>query len=133
MKSKTLNNLLDWSISIICYALVLLLATLLFKKTLVIDKSLFGLWFLISSIVIYFLNKLVKRLLVWMTLPLTGLTMGIFYPFVNVIILYINDFIIGNHFEIHGIGMAFVLAIFISIVKILLNNIVLKPLIGGEI
>ena len=84
MKHKTISNILDWLISIVCYALILLLATLVFKKTLIIDNSLYGLWFLIASIIIYFLNKLVKPILVWMTLPLTGLTMGIFYPFVNV-------------------------------------------------
>ena len=60
MKHKRLSNFLDWLISIVCYALVLLLATLVFKKTIIIDNSLCGFWFLIASLVIYLLNKLVS-------------------------------------------------------------------------
>ena len=120
--NKALNKFLDWLISIVCYALILLLATIVFKKTIVIDGSYYGLWILIASVIIYILNKLVKPIIVWLTLPLTGLTMGIFYPFVNVIILYINDFIMGKHFEVYGILMAFLLAIFISLVQIILKE-----------
>ena len=130
MNNKVINNILDWLISIVCYALVLLFATYLFKKTLVIDTSMYGVWFLVASVVIYFLNKLVKPIIVWLTLPLTGITMGIFYPFVNVIILYINDFIMDKHFEIHGIIMAFVVAIFISVTNLILTRLILKPLTG---
>ncbi len=131
MKRNKVTNFLDWVLSIVCYALVLLLATLVFKKTIIIDNSLYGLWFLISSLVIYLLNKLVKPILVWITLPITGITMGLFYPFINVIILYINDFIMGSHFEIKGILMALVVAIFISIVRKIIEGI-LKPLTGKD-
>ena len=131
MKYKKLSNFLDWILSIVCYALVLLIATLIFKKTIVIDNSLYGLWFLVSSLVIYLLNKLVKPILVFITLPITGITMGLFYPFINVIILYINDIIMGSHFEIKGILMALVVAIFISIVRKVIEGI-LKPLTGKE-
>ena len=131
MKHKRLSKFLDWALSIVCYALVLLIATLIFKKTIVIDNSLYGLWFLISSLVIYLLNKLVKPIIVFITLPITGITMGLFYPFINVIILYINDFIMGSHFEIKGILMALVVAIFISIVRKIIEGI-LKPLTGKE-
>lgn len=131
MKYKKLSNFLDWILSIVCYALVLLIATLIFKKTIIIDNSLYGLWFLVSSLVIYLLNKLVKPILVFITLPITGITMGLFYPFINVIILYINDIIMGSHFEIKGILMALVVAIFISIVRKVIEGI-LKPLTGKE-
>ena len=131
MKYKKLSNFLDWILSIVCYALVLLIATLIFKKTIIIDNSLYGLWFLVSSLVIYLLNKLVKPILVFITLPITGITMGLFYPFINVIILYINDIIMGSHFEIKGILMALVVAIFISIVRKIIEGI-LKPLTGKD-
>lgn len=131
MKHNKISNFLDWILSIVCYALVLLIATLIFKKTIVIDNSLYGMWFLISSLVIYLLNKLVKPILVFITLPITGITMGLFYPFINVIILYINDFIMGSHFEIKGILMALVVAIFISIVRKIIEGI-LKPLTGKD-
>lgn len=131
MKHNKVSKFLDWIISIVCYALVLLIATLIFKKTIIIDNSLYGIWFLISSLVIYLLNKLVKPILVFITLPITGITMGLFYPFINVIILYINDFIMGSHFEIKGILMALVVAIFISVVRKIIEGI-LKPLTGKE-
>lgn len=131
MKHNKISNFLDWILSIVCYALVLLIATLVFKKTIIIDNSLYGIWFLISSLVIYLLNKLIKPILVFITLPITGITMGLFYPFINVIILYINDFIMGSHFEIKGILMALVVAIFISIVRKIIEGI-LKPLTGKD-
>ena len=86
---------------------------------------------MLKILVIYLLNKLVKPILVFITLPITGITMGLFYPFINVIILYINDIIMGSHFEIKGILMALVVAIFISIVRKVIEGI-LKPLTGKE-
>ena len=116
-KEVRLNRFIDWIIYMLGYAIVLIIVSAFFKNTINVDSSYSGLWFLIASIIIYMLNKTIKPLLVWLTLPLTGLTMGLFYPFINVFILYITDFLLGNHFEINGIFMAFILAIFISIIN----------------
>lgn len=131
-KEVRLNRFIDWVIYMLGYAIVLIIVSILFKNTINVDSSYSGLWFLIASIIIYILNKTIKPLLVWLTLPLTGLTMGLFYPFINVFILYITDFLLGNHFEINGIFMAFILAIFISIINILMQKCVIEPLIRKE-
>ena len=127
-----LNRFIDWIIYMLGYAIVLIIVSAFFKNTINVDSSYSGLWFLIASIIIYILNKTIKPLLVWLTLPLTGLTMGLFYPFINVFILYITDFLLGNHFEINGIFMAFILAIFISIINIIMQKCVIEPLIRRE-
>ena len=131
-KEVRLNRFIDWIIYMLGYAIVLIIVSAFFKNTINVDSSYSGLWFLIASIIIYMLNKTIKPLLVWLTLPLTGLTMGLFYPFINVFILYITDFLLGNHFEINGIFMAFILAIFISIINIIMQKCFIEPLIRRE-
>ena len=99
-----INNLLEWLIHIISYALILSIVSLLFKNTIQIDNNYFGIWGIIASVVIYVLNKTIKPLIVRITVPITGLTLGIFYPFINVIILKIVDILLGEHFKINGIN-----------------------------
>lgn len=131
-KEVRLNRFIDWLIYMVGYAIVLVTASLIFKKTIQFDTSYFGIWFLIAAIIIYILNKTIKPLLVWLTLPITGITMGLFYPFVNVFILYITDKILGEHFEISGIFMAFLVAIFISFINVLMQKCVIEPIIRKE-
>ena len=80
---NVINNIFDWLIHMIGYALILIIISFVFKKTVYIDEGIFGLWGLIAAIIIYILNKTVKPLIVWLTLPITGITLGIFYPFIN--------------------------------------------------
>ena len=130
-KSARINKFLDWLLYMVGYALILIPVSILFKNTIFIDSSFFGYWGLIAAIIIYFLNKTIKPILVWLTLPLTGLTFGLFYPFVNVLVLNITDFILGEHFTIHGLFMSFLIAILISLMNILLQEIVIKSIIKG--
>lgn len=130
-KIARLNKFIDWLLYMVGYALILITASILFKNTIYIDSELFGFWGLIAAIIIYFLNKTIKPVLIWLTLPLTGLTFGLFYPFVNVLVLNITDFILGNHFTIDGIFMAFIVAVLISIMNIILQEIVIKSIIKG--
>ena len=128
-KKITINSFIEWLIHIVAYALILISVSILFKKTIYIDNSLFGLWGLIASIIIYLLNKIVKPIIVWLTLPITGLTLGLFYPFINVFILHITDWFLGNHFEINGIFFACLVAILISIMNILMDIMIIKPIL----
>ena len=130
-KSARINKFLDWLLYMIGYALILITVSILFKNTIFIDSNCFGFWGLIAAIIIYFLNKTIKPILVWLTLPLTGLTFGLFYPFVNVLVLNITDFILGEHFIIHGLFMSFIIAVLISLMNILLQEIVIKSIIKG--
>lgn len=127
-----LNETIEWLIGMVGYALILIVVSLLFPKTLQIDSNLFGLWALVAAIITFILNKTIKPILFWLTLPITGLTLGLFYPFLNVFILYIVSFLLQEHFQIHGIGMAFLIAIIISIMNMLMDTIVLTPLFRGK-
>ena len=123
-KKPHLNYFIDWLIHMGGYALVLITVSVLFKKTIQIDNSMFGFWAFLASIIIYILNKTIKPILVWLTLPITGLTLGLFYPFINVFILYIVSWILGPHFAISGIFMSFIVAIFISLMNLFMDSII---------
>ncbi len=124
-KIRIMENL----IYIVGYALILLIMSVIFKKTIIVDNSYLGLWGLLISLVIYILNKTIKPIIVKLTIPITGLTLGIFYPFINLFILKIVDFIFGNHLTIRGIILPFFIAILISIMNFLMDEIVIKPVI----
>ncbi len=124
IKKIRISKFMDWFINMIGYAIVLIAVSLIFKNTIYIDNSYFGLWGLVAAILIYFLNKTIKPILVILTLPLTGLTLGLFYPFINVFILNIVDFILGDYFTINGIFMAIIVSIFISIMNMMMDRFV---------
>lgn len=127
-----INKNLDWFIHMVGYTLVLITVSVIFNDTIYIDNKLFGLWGLIAVIIIFILNRTVKPLLVWMTLPLTALTLGLFYPIINVLVLKITDFILGNHFEIHGTIFLFIVSIVISIMNAIMDNIIIDSIIKGK-
>lgn len=132
MKKEHIIKLLDLSISILIYALILLAFSLIFKKTLYIDNRYFGIFSILTSIIIFLLNRTVKPLLIWLTLPITGLTLGLFYPVINVIILKLADFIMMNHFSINGYIMPLIVAILISLSNIIIDAMVHKLLEGKK-
>lgn len=133
IKSRRLNKFFDWLIYMFLYTLILITASTIFKNTIYIDNSYFGLWAFLASVLIYILNKTIKPILVFLTLPITGLTLGLFYPFINLIILKIVAFILNEHFSINGIFFAAIVAILISIMNMLMEVLVLKPLLSkGE-
>lgn len=123
-KKTRVNYFIDWLIHMVGYTLVLITVSLIFKNTIKIDNSFFGIWALIATILIYLLNKTIKPMLVWLTLPITALTLGIFYPFINVFVLYIVSWILGSHFVISGIIMSFIVAILISIMNQIIDGII---------
>ncbi len=123
---------IDWVIRILGYTVILMLMTLVFKNTLYIDNSCYGLWCLVAAILIYLLNKTVKPFLIWLTIPITGITLGLFYPFINLIILKIVSFILGEHFSIYGIWFAVLVAISISVLNVILDMTFFKRLTFKE-
>jgi putative membrane protein len=68
----------------------------------------------------------VKPLVFWLTLPITGLTFGLFYIFINVATLKLVQYITINHFIITGYIMPFIVACFISIMNILIDELVIN-------
>ena len=120
------NNLLNFIISLICYAIVLIFVSLLFKSF-YINNEYFGLYAVLAALIITILNKTIKPVLVVLTLPITALSMGLFYPVVNVIVLYITSFIMGNNFTITGFFTAFFASILISIFNIVIISAAITP------
>lgn len=123
------NHFIDWLINMFGYAIILIAVSLIFKKTIIIDPSHYGFWGLISAIIIYILNKTIKPVIFWLTLPITGVTFGFFYLVINVFILNITDYILGSHFIIQGFWMSCIVAALISVMNVLLDEVVLKPLL----
>jgi len=124
-----LNRLFDWLLHMVGYALVLIAVSLIFDDTIYIDSSYFGFWGFIAAVIIYLLNKTVKPVIFWLTLPITGLTLGLFYPVINVFILNMTDYILGNHFLIQGFWMSCIVAIMISLMNIIMEEVVIKPIL----
>lgn len=127
-----LNKYLDWFIHMAGYTLVLITISVVFKNTVIIDNSYYGLWGFIAVIIIFILNRTIKPIIVWMTLPLTALTLGLFYPLINILILKITDFILDYHFNIHGTIVLFLVSIIISIMNAIMDNIIIDGILKGK-
>ena len=125
---KLINNrFVEWIIYLICYAIILITVSIMFKS-LDISNEYYGLYPLLASIIIYILNQTIKPVLTFITLPLTVISWGLFYPIINVIILYITSFILGDKFQVKGIIIPFFIAIIISLLNALMEGIVISPL-----
>lgn len=112
----------EFIIGIIVYAAVLMMASSLFRG-LYIENFMFA---IIAALILNVLNLTVKPILVILTLPLSVISLGIAYPVVNVILLKLCDFIMGNKFNISGFIAPFLIAVFISVMKIFLDSLITK-------
>ena len=122
-----LDNVLDWILHFISYAIVLVFVATFFESFQIDDTHLYT-YGIIATFIIFILNKTVKPIVFRLTLPLTGMTLGLFYPFVNVLILKLTEWILGSHFEIEGILTVFFIAILISLMNISIENIIITPI-----
>lgn len=129
---QKLNVIIEWLIYMICYALILIGISMLFKNTIQIDNTHYGVWVFIASIIIYLLNQTIKPVIIKLTIPILALTFGILYPFVNLLILKLVDWILGSHFTINGIFYAYIVAVIISILNSLMTHLIIKPVIRKE-
>ena len=120
-----LNLFLEWLIYMFGYALVLSITSNLFRS-LYVENFLYG---FIAAVLIFILNKTVKPFLVTISLPLIGLSRGLFYLVINVLILLLVSLILGKHFYLTGFFSPFIVALFISIMNILMESFIIKPLI----
>ena len=122
------NKFIEWLLYMICYAIVLITVSIMFDS-LYISNKFFGFYAFLAAVIIYILNQTIKPVLFYITLPITALTWGLFYPLINVLILYITSFILGDKFELKGIIIPFFIAILISLFKILMEGLIIKPII----
>ena len=125
VKKRRLNRFMDWVFHFVFYTIAFILITAFFD-TIYVDNNNIILWSSTIVFVLYVLNKTIKPILVTLTIPITGITLGLFYPFINVLILKITDWILGSHFEISNIMVAFIFAILLSISNFISNEIIKK-------
>jgi putative membrane protein len=83
---------------------------------------------IIASILLSILNTIVKPILILLTLPVTILSLGLFLIVINAITLMMTQAIMGDSFVIDHFSTAILAAIVISILNLLIENIVVKPL-----
>ncbi len=114
------NDYITFGVGIIVYAIVLILASNLFRGIYV--ENFF--YAIVAALILSLLNSTIKPILVYWTLPLSVVTFGIAYPIVNMIILKLCDIIMGSAFGVSGFFSTFIIAIFISGMRMLLDQMI---------
>ena len=77
----------------------------------------------VTSLVLGILNAFIRPILMLLALPLLIFTLGLFTLVINALLLYFVSFLLGRYFEVDNFGAAFLGALVISIVSLLLNLI----------
>jgi putative membrane protein len=78
----------------------------------------------VTSLVLGILNAFIRPILMLWALPLLIFTLGLFRLVINALLLYFVGFLLGRYFEVDSFGAAFLGALVISIVSVLLNLLV---------
>lgn len=107
-------------LEILTGALSLMITSYLFKSFYVENF-----WYAcLASVIISVISVYLKPLLEFIALPINILTMGLTTPLINVVILKITNLILGSKFVVNGWIIPIFIAIFISVVNVLLNNLI---------
>lgn len=80
---------------------------------------------LIAALVIGFINATIGLVLKIITFPLTLLTLGLFWLVINALMLELASGLLSPGFQVHGFLAAFIGAIVLSLVNLLLKAIVM--------
>ena len=80
---------------------------------------------LIAALVIGFINATIGLVLKVITFPLTLVTLGLFWLVINALMLELASALLSPGFQVHGFFAAFVGAIVLSLVNLLLKAIVM--------
>jgi putative membrane protein len=80
---------------------------------------------LIAALAIGFINATVGLVLKIVTFPLTLLTLGLFWLVINALMLEFASALLSPGFQVHGFFAAFIGAIVLSLVNMLLKAIVM--------
>ena len=75
----------------------------------------------VTSLVLGILNAFIRPVLMFLALPLLIFTLGLFTLVINALLLYFVSFLLNRYFEVDSFGAAFLGALVISIVSMLLN------------
>lgn len=114
------KEFMTFVLEILTGALSLMIASYLFKSFYVENF-----WYAcLASVIISVISVYLKPLLEFIALPINILTMGLTTPLINVVILKITHLILGSKFVVNGWIIPIFIAIFISVVNVLLNNLI---------
>jgi putative membrane protein len=80
---------------------------------------------LIAALVIGFINATIGLVLKILTFPLTLLTLGLFWLVINALMLELASALLAPGFQVRGFFAAFVGAIVLSLVNLLLKAIIM--------
>ena len=119
-----INHIFSFFLTVIGYTFVLFVTDYLFNSLYV--EELF--YDFVAALIICILNKTIKPFIFKITIPITAITFGLFYPFINLFILKITDWILGNKFDVYGIWWGLLVAIMISIINFLVDDIFINPI-----
>lgn len=110
---------MKWFLGIVINAVLFMALAGFFQNSIYIE----GIWAALgASFVLSVLNIFVKPILIILTLPVTVLSLGLFLFVINALTLLLTDNIMGSAFEIESFGMAFLVAVIMSIVNIIIQN-----------
>ena len=122
--NKKVREIVSLILELLTGALSLMLASYLFKSFYV-ERF----WYAcLASILISVFSVYLKPLFEFLTLPINMLTLGLSSPLINVLILKVTSLVLGNKFIVSGWIIPFFIAIFISIVNVILNNLIVNPI-----
>ncbi len=129
-KKLRINKVFEWLLYLVGYIISFIIVTNLFDS-IYIDLNHYFIYSILIVTVLSLLNKTIKPILVTLTIPITGITLGVFYLFINLFMLKLTDWIFGSHFQLENIFIAFFVAILLSVVNFLIENLIVKPIIEG--
>ena len=75
----------------------------------------------VTSLVLGILNAFIRPVLMVLALPLLISTLGLFTLVINALLLYFVGFLLRRYFEVDSFGAAFIGALIISVVSLVLN------------
>ena len=77
----------------------------------------------VTSLVLGILNAFIRPILMFLALPLLIFTLGLFTLVINALLLFFVSLLLGRYFVVDNFGAAFLGALVISIVSLVLNFI----------
>jgi putative membrane protein len=110
---------MKWLLGILINAVLFMALAGFFKDSIYIESIYAALG---ASVVLSLLNILVRPILILLTLPVTVLTLGLFLLVINAVTLLLTDSIMGSSFELNSFGTAFLTAIIMSLVNLIIQN-----------
>jgi putative membrane protein len=82
-----------------------------------------AIYLLAASLLLGILNSILKPIIMFLALPLLVLTLGLFMFVINALLLYFVGFLLNPYFRVDTFGSAFLGALIISIVSVVLNSL----------